>query len=98
MKHRMGNNPMCYSCRHFTPKDEEQSAYTPTGWCSLGRFMNGRKVSDKPRTANWNEYCKRWIEVDTGLTYAEAVCRRVDTDRTPIEAMMIEKILKGETE
>lgn len=64
----------------------------------MGRYHNDRKVSNKPCSTSWNNYCKRWIEVDTGLKYVEVLCRRVAADRTPLEGIIVERILNGETE
>lgn len=95
-EHIMGNSPKCHACKHYTPKTAEEQNPCD-GWCELGAFVNGKKVSDRGKM-NAGDCCRKWEEKKTGLTYYEVITERLEEWRTPIEKMELERILKEGTE
>jgi len=94
-KHILGNSPRCEACKYYSPKtaDEKNSL---DGWCELGTFINGKKVTDRGKVNEW-ECCRKWQESRTGLTYYEVMTRRLEDWRKPLERMELERILKEGT-
>lgn len=76
VKHRMGNDPMCYECRFYT---EEEAPRTKQiiGYCSCKEHLrlgiNGKirnKIPERERVER-NDCCRFWVDAESGHTRFE---------------------------
>lgn len=75
MKHKLGNNPQCWSCKFYSCGDTADMIAGGFGWClcpwHLNHGANGRKREkplEKYKTYK-NDYCRQWIDAESGDNY-----------------------------
>lgn len=82
MKHRLGNSPMCWSCRFYTEEIDEYEKLRGdnAGWCicreHLAIGINGRKRKNPPaheQKPSNGTACKHWIDAESGFTIFEVL-------------------------
>lgn len=93
MKHILGNSTRCGDCFYYRPKETEDECLRD-GWCLNGLKINSRKVKDIYSVSeNWGSGCDDWEDAEDRITHFEAMTRKVDPCRGPLEAMYFEGLL-----
>ena len=95
MKHIMGNTPKCYECRWYREKEDGEQNKRD-GWCTCKKALRtnaiGQKRENPPERepVMQNDECSWWEDAEFPyINHFEAMTRKPDPNRKPVEQMII---------
>ena len=84
----------CMNCVHYTEKKPLDKC-PRDGWCDLPMTINGVKSKKPfhPTDKNSGQFCKEFVDRDTGLTGFEIHTKLPERSRGPLEVQHLSKYI-----